>query len=101
MKSVLGLRLGAIGNLPPDLTSSDFPHLLARAGLMTYFDPEGVVTNHDAGVDKPNKRIYELAANKMKAAVNDCLYIGEDVDEVAGAQAAGMSAILKPFPPQA
>jgi len=100
MGSVLGLRLGVISNLPDELTSADLRRLLAEAGLLTYFDPGGIVTNHDAGADKPKPRIYQFAADQMNIAISDCLYIGEDQAEVAGAQAAGMCAILKPFPPR-
>jgi hypothetical protein len=100
MGSVLGLKLGVISNLPNDLTPEQFRQLLAQAELLPYFDLKGIVTNHDAGADKPDPRIYRFAAERMGAATSDCLYVGEDETEVAGAQAAGMSAILKPFPPR-
>jgi FMN phosphatase YigB (HAD superfamily) len=100
MGSVLGLRLGVISNLPRNLTVDEFRHLLSQAELLSYFDPKGIVTNHEAGADKPDSRIYRFAAKQMGTATSNCLYVGEDEAEVTGAQSAGMSAMLKPFPPK-
>lgn len=100
MRSVLGLRLGVITNLPNDVTSAQIREMLSAAKLLSYFDLRGVVTNHDAEADKPDPRIYYFAAERMSVSTSNCLYVGEDSAEVTGAQAAGMGGILKPFPPQ-
>jgi FMN phosphatase YigB (HAD superfamily) len=98
MRGVLGLRLGVITNLPDSVSHNDIKKLLNNAGLLQFVDPAGLITNHDAGVDKPDPKIYKFAASSLGVPVDRCLYVGEDADEVAGARKAGMAAIRKPFP---
>jgi FMN phosphatase YigB (HAD superfamily) len=98
MRDGLGLRVGVISNLPDTMTRAQAQALLDGAGLGTFLDPHGLVTNHDAGADKPQKAIYEFAAAQVDVPIGQCLYVGEDASEVAGAIAAGMQAVLKPVP---
>ena len=42
-------------------------------------------------------QIYQFAARQVGLPIEQCLYIGEDPAEVAGAQAAGMAGVLKPL----
>jgi FMN phosphatase YigB (HAD superfamily) len=100
MKGVLGLQIGIITNLPPSLSQDDIERLLDDAGLLRFIDTGALITNKDAGVDKPDPAIYRLAAGRIGVPVDQCLYIGEDAAEVAGARSALMAAILKPFPAQ-
>jgi FMN phosphatase YigB (HAD superfamily) len=100
LRGVLGLRIGIITNLPPEISHQKVQQLLDAAGLLGFLDPAGLITNHDAGADKPDVAIYLFAAQRLGVPVSRCLFVGEDPDEVAGARQAGMAAILKPFPPQ-
>ena len=62
MRDGLGLRVGVITNLPDEMSTAQARDLLDGAGLGTFLDPIGLVTNHDAGADKPLAAIYEFAA---------------------------------------
>lgn len=95
----MGLRVGLITNLPSDVSTQAGLQMVKDAGIDEFIDPDGFVTNHDANADKPDPAIYMFAAAKMGLLTEDCIFIGENLSEVVGAQAAGMGAVLKPFPP--
>jgi FMN phosphatase YigB (HAD superfamily) len=95
-RSVLGLRLGVITNIPPDMSSAEVRTMLATAGLRTLIEDDLIVTSRDAGAAKPAAQIYELAAQRAQMSIARCLYIGENPSEVMGAQAAGMCGLIKP-----
>jgi FMN phosphatase YigB (HAD superfamily) len=99
MKSTLGLRLGVITNLPQGMTTAEIRQILSDAGILSFLDPQGVVTSADAPAAKPDKAIYQFAAGRIHLPEAACLYVGESPAEVQGAIDAGMAAILKPFPP--
>jgi HAD superfamily hydrolase (TIGR01509 family) len=99
LKALQGLRLGVITNLPANVSSADGRAMLEEAGILSYLDPKGFVSNHEAGFEKPDPRIFAFAAEQMGVAPGDCLFCGENLIEVIAAQAAGMRALAKPFPP--
>jgi FMN phosphatase YigB (HAD superfamily) len=99
MREVVGLRIGIITTLGPSLTNADGLALLQEAGLASFLDPQGFISDHDAGVAKPHVAIYHVAAQHVGVPIGRCLYVGENLIEVLGALAAGMKAILKPCPP--
>jgi FMN phosphatase YigB (HAD superfamily) len=99
VKSAIGLRMGVITTLGP-LTNDDAKNLLKSAGLSTFFESAGIVSEHDVGEQaKPAAAIYQFAAKAVGVPIEQCLYVGENLIEVIGATAAGMQAILKPCPP--
>jgi FMN phosphatase YigB (HAD superfamily) len=93
---VLGLRVGIITNIPPEMTSDGVRRLLDAAGLLSLLDDAAIVTSRDAGVGKPKLQIFRFAAQRVGLPISQCLYVGEDPKEVAGAQAAGMAGVVKP-----
>jgi HAD superfamily hydrolase (TIGR01509 family) len=99
LRDAVGLRLGVITTLA-DLSNDQGRALLAGAGLAEFLDPAGFVSDHDAGVAKPDPAIYRFAAAQAGAAPARCLYVGDDLAEVIGARAAGMQALLRPAPPR-
>jgi FMN phosphatase YigB (HAD superfamily) len=99
MREVVGLRIGIITTLGPDLTNADGLALLHEAGLAPFLDPQGFVSDHDAEVAKPHLAIYQVAAQRVHVPIGHCLFVGENLPEVLGARAAGMKAVLKPCPP--
>jgi FMN phosphatase YigB (HAD superfamily) len=99
MRQIVGLRVGIITTLGPDLTNADGLALLQNAGLALFLDPQGFVSDHDAGVAKPHVAIYQLAAQRVNVPIGRCRCVGENLIEVLGASAAGMEAVLKPCPP--
>ena len=95
----LGLRVGVITNLGGQLTNADALNMLKSSGLDQFLDPNGFVSDHDAGTAKPDPEIYRFAAQRAGLEVSRCLFVGENLVEVIGATAAGMKAVLKPCPP--
>src|SRR5581483_3104621 len=65
VRGVLGLRVGVITNLPATMTRGDAQALLEAAGLSQFLDPDGLVTNHEAGAHKPAAAIYRFAADRL------------------------------------
>jgi FMN phosphatase YigB (HAD superfamily) len=98
MHTQLGLRVGIITTLG-SLTNAEGRALLHEAGLDDFLDPQGFVSEHDAGVAKPDVKIYRFAAQRVGVPIGRCLFVGENLVEVVGATVAGMKALLKPCPP--
>jgi len=95
-RDTLGLKLGIITNIPPEMIDDTVRRLLATAGLLKFLDDGAIVTSRAAGVSKPDIGIYLHAARRVDLPVRQCLYIGEDPEEVIGAHRAGMVGLLKP-----
>jgi putative hydrolase of the HAD superfamily len=83
-----GIRLAVIANW--DVSLRD---VLDRLGLAGSF--ETVVTAAEVGVAKPDPRPFEVALERLGVEAASCLHVGDDpLTDVAGAQAAGISATL-------
>jgi FMN phosphatase YigB (HAD superfamily) len=57
----IGLRIGIITTLGTQLTNAQALEMLKQAGLDQFLDPDGFVSDHDAGSAKPNPEIYRFA----------------------------------------
>ncbi|MFH8617575.1 HAD family hydrolase [Streptomyces sp. NPDC017979] len=109
MRDLVGLRVGVITNLPADVSAEQGHRMIAEAvvaeddgsvvHLSDVLDPQGIVINHEAHLDKPDPAIYRYAAEQMHVPIERCLFVGENLIEVLAAQAAGMRSTLKPSPP--
>jgi FMN phosphatase YigB (HAD superfamily) len=95
----LGLRVGIITTLGTQLTKQQGLDLLRKAGLDSFLDPLGLISDKDLNIAKPRIEIYRFAAQHVGLPVDRCLFVGENLIEVIGAIAAGMKAVLKPSPP--
>ena len=83
-----GLRLAVVSNWDARL-----PTLLADLGLADYF--EQLLVSGIEGVEKPAVEIFHRAARRLGVENADCVHIGDSpLDDVRGAEAAGMSAVL-------
>lgn len=83
-----GYKLGVISN---GLTIKQYEKLV-RLGLHHFFD--FVITSEEAGVEKPDPAIYELAMKRMGCDPENSVMIGNNFkDDIMGAIDAGMSAI--------
>jgi HAD superfamily hydrolase (TIGR01509 family) len=81
-------RLGVISNADGDVANQ-----LQNCGLTGYF--ECIIDSGEFGIEKPDARIFEHAAEVMKLSPMDCLYVGDVFSiDYEGAMAAGMQAIL-------
>ena len=94
----LGLRLGVISNVPLGMHGPELKILLDQAGMLSYFDERLVIASTDAGTRKPAPAIYQYAASLAGVAIDQCMYIGDENDQVNGAIAAGMTGVLNPVP---
>ncbi|NTV46433.1 MAG: HAD family hydrolase [Chlorobiales bacterium] len=62
-------------------------------GLRDYL--EFVVDSHNVGVEKPDKRIFEIACDQLDLDVDECVYVGDIYAiDVVGARAASIDPIL-------
>jgi putative hydrolase of the HAD superfamily len=82
-----GYRLGLVSNATSD-TSESWP----GSALAARFDV--AVFSCEAGVAKPDPRIYLAATTALGAQPAECYYVGDGADsELAGAAALGMTVI--------
>lgn len=66
---------------------------LRVVGLLNLVDV--VCTSEGIGVQKPDPRAFETLAARLRVAPVDCLFVGDNPDQdIAGAHAAGMEALL-------
>lgn len=74
---------------------------LAISGLEQYFDT--LITSDEAGVNKPNKEIFDFALKKAGALASESLMIGDEPEaDIEGARLAGLAQLyvnLKNKPP--
>ncbi len=83
-----GFRLGIISNWESWIGS-----LLTHHELDTWF--EWVVASGDVEVEKPDRRIFEIALQRSGLSRPDVLYVGDSpAIDIAGARRAGWRAIL-------
>jgi putative hydrolase of the HAD superfamily len=83
-----GLRLLCVSNWDVSL-----PEVLERCGLGAALD--GVVCSAAAGARKPDPRIFAAALGEARCEAGEALHVGDTPEEdVAGAEAAGIRALL-------
>jgi putative hydrolase of the HAD superfamily len=84
----LGIRTAVVSN-----TSSEVPPLWHSSPLAGMVDVQ--VFSCTEGLMKPDRRIFELATRRLGVLANECFYVGDGADdELEGARAMGMDAIL-------
>jgi HAD superfamily hydrolase (TIGR01509 family) len=83
-----GLILGVVSNSDGRIESA-----FQQAGLESYFD--FFIDSFNVGIEKPDPRIFQLAAQQARAAPQEAVYVGDlySVD-VVGARSAGLIPIL-------
>lgn len=82
-----GYKLGLISNC-----FSEEVKVIRESCLYPYFD--AVVLSYEAGLLKPDRRIYELCVDKLGLSAQDCLYVGDGgSNELVGARECGMKAV--------
>ena len=68
-------------------------HFCRELGLLERVD--FVVASAEVGLEKPDRRIFELAARRMGLAPEAMLHVGDHpIEDVDGAREAGLSALL-------
>lgn len=80
-------------SLCSDLTAHIQYRKLKRLGIEKYFDY--IVTSEEAGVEKPNERIFHLALDKLGVSPKEAVFIGDTIDrDIQGAEKVCMRAHL-------
>ncbi|MDX6598900.1 MAG: putative hydrolase of the superfamily [Gaiellales bacterium] len=83
-----GIKLAVVANWDVSL-----PDVLARLGLAEPF--EVIVTAAAVGAAKPDSRPFQAALERLGTRAAQCVHVGDDpVTDIAGARAAGLSAVL-------
>lgn len=91
----LGLRLGLVSNTlwEADVHRRD----LERFGLLGYFDD--LVFSSECGRWKPNAEVFAFALQRLGLQARAAVFVGDRlVDDVGGAQAAGLKGVLRELP---
>ena len=83
-----GLATGVVSN-----SNGSIRRILASLGLTRHLD--FVLDSHEEGVEKPDRRFFEIALARAGVAPDEAAYIGDlySVD-VVGARRAGLRAVL-------
>lgn len=83
-----GFQIAVVSNC-----SSDVRDMLAESPLYPHLDE--VVLSAEAGIMKPDPRIFRRAAERLGVDPGECLYVGDGMDhELDGASSTGMTAVL-------
>jgi len=95
-----GIKMGIVTNAFQPMTLRD--NELKTFGLLEFF-PDCRISAADVGYLKPHPNIFEIALKRLETQPGRTIYIGDNpVADIAGAQSAGMKAVLRvknPAPP--
>ena len=82
-----GLAIGVISDWQMGLA-----HFCDELGIGVYLD--AVVASADLGYHKPDRRLFDVARERMGVAPHEILHVGDQLEDVEGVRAAGFSAAL-------
>lgn len=90
-----GLKIGIVTNASQPMHLRDIE--LEAFGLLNYFpDATCRISAADVGYLKPNVKIFEYALQQLGTTAQETIYVGDNpVADIAGAQAAGLRAVLR------
>ena len=86
------IRLGLISNTAT-LTRDEILGRLPTDFDLALFEPELVLFSSEIGIEKPDVRIFELAARRAHTTPTQCLFCTEDDAHVTAALNAGFKAM--------
>jgi putative hydrolase of the HAD superfamily len=79
--------------LVTDAQTAYAPGELHKVGLLDYFEP--VVVSGDHGYRKPDRRLFQIALDRLGVAPENALYVGNDMyRDIFGAREAGMWTVM-------
>jgi putative hydrolase of the HAD superfamily len=83
-----GYRIGVIANED----SASAWNVIEATGLQDYFDV--IVISEEVGIEKPYKRIFEIALAKLGVKPENAVMVGNKIDaDILGANRAGMKSV--------
>ncbi len=66
---------------------------LHKVGLLDYFDP--IIVSGDHGFRKPDRRLFQLALDRLNVPAQNTLYVGNDMHrDIFGARQAGLATVM-------
>jgi len=84
----IGLKLVVVSN-----SNGTLREKLRRLDLERRFDL--VIDSHEVGVEKPDRRIFEIALDRARVRRDEVVHVGDFFEiDVVGARAAGIGAVL-------
>ena len=84
----MGLKVGVGTNM----TAARQYAKLERMGIMD--DVDFIVTSEEAGAEKPDRRLFDLCAEKAGCPARQCVFVGDSLkSDIGGALGAGMRAV--------
>lgn len=88
-----GIKVGIVTNAYQPMWLRDVE--IQMHGLLDFF-PDCRISAADVGYLKPHPAIFQAALNCCGAKADETVFVGDDVEaDVAGAQAAGLLAVLR------
>ena len=86
-----GIAMGCVSNTI--LLEEGINDALMRLGLLRYF--RSVVASSSMGYKKPHASLFQRALDELEVQPEEALFVGDRlIDDVSGAQAVGMRAVL-------
>ena len=86
-----GLHVGLISDIDHDFMLDQ----LTRLGIIEFFD--SLTSSEEAGVWKPNPRIFELALSKAECTGSEAIHIGDNFErDIQGGKNMGMATVWFP-----
>lgn len=80
---------GYVIGIGTDMTADYQFEKLEHLGLLGYVD--FMVSSEEAGVEKPERRLFELCAQKAGCSAGECVFVGDSLKkDILGARNAGM-----------
>jgi epoxide hydrolase-like predicted phosphatase len=86
------VRAARAGGIKTGLISNSWGLGIYDRAPVDLFDE--TVISGDVGLHKPQREIYELACERLAVTPGDCVFVDDLRENVEGAEAAGMTAIL-------
>jgi 2-haloacid dehalogenase len=83
-----GYRLAALSNW----SGETFPQVRDQYEFLGWFDP--LVLSGEAGIAKPDPMIFQYLLQKLGRTVSDCLFIDDNLENIAEAGRQGFETIL-------
>jgi epoxide hydrolase-like predicted phosphatase len=85
--NLAGLKTPVISN-----TSAEGMRLNEEVGIYEHFGP--LILSCDVGIEKPDRKIYEIAVERIGLKPEECIFVDDKVDNLATAAIMGMKTIL-------
>ncbi|GAB3798128.1 HAD family hydrolase [Virgibacillus kimchii] len=83
-----GYKLALLSNWDPSART-----LLERLGIYDLFDT--ILVSSEVGIEKPNKKIFELLLSETKLKPEEIIYVGDNYyDDVKGSRKVGIETLL-------